>query len=218
MGKNIPVNKARNLASDIERTNHILSSSADHAARKIYLFGEIDDHTACRLVISLSVMDGEDEPITIFLNTPGGQIEAGYAIYDAIRLCNSHITVVGLGSVMSMGAIIMQAADTRLMAPRARFMVHTGNVNFDGEVDTDKLISIGKESDRNRDIFIEILSERSGMSRKRVQDMVVRETYLSAAEALEAGFIDGILTEQRKNSAPVEKIGPAKRSRSKKAS
>lgn len=216
MGKKQVCLKAKSLAENIERNAHILSTSADHAARKIFLFGDVDDHSAFRLVSALAVMDNEEDPITIYMNTPGGDVESGYAIYDAIRFCKSHVTIVGIGSVMSMGSIIMQAADTRLMTPMAKMMIHTGSASFGGEVDSDKLISIGQETIRCRAMFAKILAERSGLKLKAVEEMLIRESYMTAQEALEVGFIDGILTEQIKTVAPVEKIAPAKKTKTKK--
>ncbi len=197
--------EAKQLAAQVERTGHVLATTADFAARKIFLFGSIDDSAAYRLAVALTVMDGTPGPITIMMNTEGGHIESGYAIFDCIRACRNTVTIVGLGSVMSMGAIIMQAADMRLMAPRARMMIHTGNVGFDGELDSDKLISIGGEMDGIRDRFVSILAERADISEKEVRQLVVQETYMSAEEALDRGFIDGVLVMPEKEPAELEK-------------
>lgn len=212
MAKKRLVAKAPNpLASAIERTSHILSTTADHAARRIYLFGEIDEGAAYRFMVALQVMDSTPGEIVVFMNTPGGSIENGYAIFDAIRFTQNPVTVVGFGGVMSMGAIIMQAADLRLMAPKARFMVHTGNAGFDGEVDSDKLISIGEEMAGIRDRFIEILAERSGQAVKKVREWVLKETYLSAEEAFAHGFVDGIVVMPEKTPMKTIKVKRGRR-------
>lgn len=198
------------IASQIERTSHLLVTTADFAARRIFLYGAIDDSTAYRIAVVLSVMDSSPGDITFFLNTSGGNVENGYAIYDAIRSCKNPVKIVGFGAVMSMGAIVMQAGDLRLMAPSARLMIHTGNVTFDGDVDSDKLISMSGEVEGIRERFIATLVERSGRPYKTVRDLLVKETYFSAFEALQLGLIDGVLTLPEKPSAVVE---PQKRRR-----
>lgn len=188
-----PNQSSRMLASQIERTGHILSTTADYAARRIYLFGDIEDNAAYRLTVALHIMDATPGEIQLFLNTGGGHIESGFAIYDAIRFCRNPVTVIGFGAVMSMGAIIMQAGDTRLMAPYARMMIHTGNVGLGDDVDSDKLISIGHELEGIRERFISLLQERSGLSIGTITAMVKNETYFSAHEAVQNGLADGVV-------------------------
>lgn len=198
------------LSSQIERTSQILNTSADYAARKIFLFGDIDESTAHRTVVALNVMDGSEGDITVLMHTCGGVIEAGWAIFDAIRATRKNVTIVGYGAVMSMGAVILQAADLRLLAPSCRMMLHTGNSGLGGEIDSDKLISMGEEINGIRDRFIDLFTERSHLTRGRVRELLLKETYFSAAEALENGFIDGVLVMPDKGPTETKKVKKAK--------
>lgn len=198
------------ISSQIERTAQILQTSADYAARKIFLFGEIDDATAHRTVVALNVMDSVPGGITVLMHTCGGHVESGWAIFDAIRAAKNAVTIVGYGAVMSMGAVILQAADLRLMAPRCRLMFHTGSVSMVGDSDSDKLISVATEIDGIRERFIDLFTERSHLTRSRVRELLLKETYFSAAEALEHGLIDGVLVLPEKGPAATEKVKKGK--------
>lgn len=196
--------EARQVASQIERASAILSTTTDYANRRIYLFGDIDDGAAYRVTIALSVLDSSPGPITILMNSPGGNVESGWAIFDSIQLAKNPVTIVGMGAVMSMAAIIMQAADLRIMMPRARFMIHTGHFGADGAIDSDKLIAMGEEVNSMRERFIDILQERTGLPLAKVRELLIKESYFSAAEALRHGFIDGVATVAPKAPPEVE--------------
>jgi ATP-dependent Clp protease protease subunit len=198
--------ESRVLRSQQERTSHILQTSADYPARKIFLFGDIDDESAYRTVVALNLMDTSDGDITILMHTCGGHVESGWAIFDAVRACKNPVTIVGYGAVMSMGAVIMQAADLRLMAPRCRMMFHTGNVSMPGEQDSDKLISVGEEIAGIRGRFIELFAERSHLNESQVRELLLAETYFSAEEARVHGFIDGVLVLPEKKTRATEKL------------
>lgn len=90
----------------------------------------VDAIMAERVIKALHILDQKDEPITIIMNNPGGDWHHGMAIYDAIKQCKSHITIKVLGMAMSMGAIILQAADERIMSPNSRYMMHYGTMGL----------------------------------------------------------------------------------------
>lgn len=197
-----------------KRNESALSMAVDHQTRTIFLFGGIDDDAAYRFAVAMHILDADrNQPITVQLNSPGGVIEAGYAIYDTIKLAKNFVQIVGSGSVMSMAAIIMQAGDLRLMTPNARMMIHTGSVGFDGGLDSDKFISIGDEMKGVREHFIDILAERTELSRAKIEQMVLKETYLSAEEAKKLGFIDGMVTPSPGSKDVTKLDAPKKRVR-----
>jgi ATP-dependent Clp protease protease subunit len=177
----------------IDRNSQILSMGVDHCARAIYLFGDIDAAAAFRFVAAMNLLDQTPGQIKVYLNTPGGEIESGFAIFDAIMMTRNQVAVIGIGSVMSMGSIIMQAADIRLMTPSARFMIHTGIYDAPGNWDTDKMIGMGREMTGIRSRFCKILAGKSKLSEAEVFLKLLNETFFSADEALEAGFIDGVI-------------------------
>jgi ATP-dependent Clp protease protease subunit len=199
------------LGSQYERTSQALQTSADYASRKIFLFGDIDDAAALRTVVALTVMDGSEGDITILMHTCGGHVESGWAIFDAIRAAKNSVTIVGYGAVMSMGAVILQSADLRLMAPRCRLMFHTGNVSLMGDSDSDKVISMGQEIEGIRDRFIDLFTERSHLTRSQVRELLLKETYFSAEEALANGLVDGILITPDKGPTATTKTNRKKR-------
>lgn len=183
------------MDSDDDSTlGDVLEVRADMDSRHVYLFGAVDDEAAFRTVATLMTMDSEShEPITLLLLTAGGGIEAGYAIYDAIKMITSPVTAIVLGGAMSMGAIILQAADQRLMTPHARMMIHTGSVTISGEIDSDKMISLGRELSETREAFIGVLGERADISATKIRKLLLKESYFSAHQALANGFIDGVV-------------------------
>ncbi len=184
----------------------ILDTSADTANRHIYLFGPIDDEEAYGAVASLLTMGMEsDDRITLLMYTGGGSIEAGYAIFDAIKMISAPVTCIVLGAAMSMGAIVLQAADQRIMAPHARMMIHTGSVDVHGALDSDKTIALGRELEDIRERFLDVLAERATLPRHKIKQLLLQETYFSAAEALEHGFIDGIAAAITKNKTLTKK-------------
>lgn len=93
----------------------------------------VDFKMAERVVKGLHILDSQsDKPITILMNNPGGDEYHGLAIYDAIATCRSLVTVKVFGHAMSMGSIILQAADERVMMPNSRMMLHYGSLDLHG--------------------------------------------------------------------------------------
>lgn len=177
-----------------DRTAAVLSTGADAWARKIYLFGEIEEAMAHRFIVSFEVMDQSPGDIVVVLSSGGGSEPAGYAIYDCIKMSKNHVTIVGMGAVQSIAALIMQAGDLRLLSPEARFMIHNGHLEMDGaSIDSDKLLSISKEVSTNNLRYSKLLADRSRQQLIWVQKACEREAYFSSEECLEYGFIDGIL-------------------------
>jgi len=94
----------------------------------------VDYLMAEKAIKALHILDSSaaEQPITIILNNPGGDVVHGLAIYDAIRHCRNHVTIKVYGHAMSMGAIILQAADERLMSENSVMMLHYGTNSVDG--------------------------------------------------------------------------------------
>jgi ATP-dependent Clp endopeptidase proteolytic subunit ClpP len=180
----------------------VLGTTADYVRRIIHLYGDIDDAASYRFSVALGIMDREDGDITIQLSSTGGSVEDGFAIYDAIRLARNRVVIVGFGPIMSMAAVIMQAAELRLMAPNARFMIHDGHVGV--ETTALKFASAAREMSRCLERMVEILAERSGLTSQKILRLLNEETYLSAAEALESGFVDGIAMSNKEGAAEEE--------------
>lgn len=174
-----------------ERIESTYNFGVDFKTRTVYIIGEIEAEVSKKAIIGIHMLDSTKGPITIVLNTIGGDSFEGFAIYDAIKSCKNHTTTVGMGAVMSMGAAIFQAGDLRQMSPNARFMIHNGSVSYDGEADKAK--NFLSDLDTDNEVYRKILAERSGLPMLKVKSMCDKETYMTAQEAVEKGFADEIL-------------------------
>jgi ATP-dependent Clp protease protease subunit len=146
-------------------------------------------------VLDSSAPDGT-KPITIILNSPGGDVYHGLAIYDAIKACTNQVTIIVYGAAMSMGSVILQAADKRVMSANAKLMVHYGEFSIDSH--SKSTMVWAKEEERNNlgmeNMFLEkIRAKNPKFTRKQLQDMLNFDTILSAEEAIKLGLADEIL-------------------------
>lgn len=152
----------------------------------------IDAGAAELAVKGLHILDAQSAaPITVILNTEGGDWCHGLAIYDAIRACRSPVTVRGTGSVMSAGAVIMQAGDVRILTPSATVMIHYGTDELSGHAKEVArwVAKTARDNTHMEDIF---LSKMPGMSRARLQKLLNFDTILSASEAVAYGLADSV--------------------------
>lgn len=165
--------------------------------RKIFLWGAVTDESAKDLTEKLlyldSVAPGKD--ITFYINSPGGSITAGMAVFDTIRLISSPVTVVVTGMAASMGSILLSAAPKgrRLLYPHARVLIHQPLISgrFIGPA-TDINIQ-AQEMEKMRQELNGILASASGQSLEKIQKDTDRDFYLSAQEAIEYGLADRII-------------------------
>jgi ATP-dependent protease ClpP protease subunit len=145
------------------------------------------------------------KPVLIHLHTCGGVWEEGMSIYDTIKMMPYPVTIVSYTHARSMSSLILQAGDKRLMLPNSYFMIHWGTLDVGGEAHTvHSIVNFSKRSDETMlDIYVEscVGSKRfSGKSAKEVRQELEAlmdkkgDVYLSAEEAVEWGFADGILT------------------------
>ncbi len=136
-----------------------------------------------------------EKPITIFMNNIGGNEFHGFAIFDTIKSCRSHVTIVCIGQCFSMGSIIFQSADTRLLSINCPMMIHDGYEELSG---TPKAVSAwAKESDKNRKrmyrIYLDRIQEKHPkFTIKQIEKMCEHDKILSAHEAVELGLADDI--------------------------
>lgn len=166
-------------------------------ARKVFLWGEVSDESAQDVTEKLLYLEWADagKPITFYINTPGGSITAGMAIYDTMKLISSPLTVVVTGMAASMGSILLSGADKgkRLLYPHSRVLIHqpliTGRM-MGAAVD----IHIqAQEMEKLRDELNSILAEASGQPLEKIQKDTDRDFYMNAGEALEYGMADAIV-------------------------
>jgi ATP-dependent Clp protease protease subunit len=143
--------------------------------------------------IQLLCAAGKDP--TIWLNSDGGDVNHGLAAHDVIAAAPRQVTAVGLGSVMSMAVVVLQAADVRLLAPNARVMVHVGSASAEGHLeDVQRYAKELKAMDRLcEDILLaKIRQKHPKYTRAKLQRLCAFDSYLSAEAAVALGLADGI--------------------------
>ena len=160
-------------------------------SRTIFLGTEVDEDMAERFLKAMCLLDPAGGEIKIVMNNLGGDEYHGLAIYDAIASSKCHVTITVYGHAMSMGSWILQAADTRVMAPNATLMIHYGSW---GQEDHVKYVrASNKEMERVNLLMESAYMSRTNITLKRLRKMLEDETYLSPADTVKYGFADRIL-------------------------
>ena len=164
--------------------------------RIIFLGTEIDDEMANSIIAQLLLLDSEnpEKDIMMYINSPGGVITSGMAIYDTMQLVKADVATICIGEAASMGAFLLSsgAKGKRMALPSARIMIHQPLGGAQGQA-TDIEIE-AKEILRMKDMLNGILAENSGQDLAKVKKDTERDYYLSAQQAMEYGLIDKVLT------------------------
>jgi ATP-dependent Clp protease protease subunit len=157
-----------------------------------YGMDEISPATAERTIKGLAILDSQnqDRSIRIILNSPGGDIYQGLAIYDAIKRCQSQVEILATGQCMSAASIILQAADTRTLSPNCLVMVHDGEDGYSGH--PSNLEAWAKISKQTSQLMYRIYSERSGKTPAYWAKKCKQDYILTAEEAIAEGLADNI--------------------------
>ena len=137
-----------------------------------------------------------DSPIKIIINTPGGSWSHGMAIFDMIKSLRSPVEMLGIGQVMSMGTIILQAGVKRYLTPNTTFMIHDGSTTLNGSVKTVQAWVKNEEKVLHNmySIYLsQIKKKHPKFTFKQVEDMCSTDCIMSAREAVDLGLADGIV-------------------------
>lgn len=180
----------------------IVYMGSEHVADDDFAESGVEATMAERQIKNLTILDmASDEPITIIMNNVGGDVNHGLAIFDAIKACRSHVTIQVFGHAMSMGSIILQAADERIMSPNSSQMIHYGSVGIDKEAKTAyKFIDEMKRIDKwMEQMYLEKIKEKQPhFTLARLRTMLNNDTYLTAEKSVELGLADKVLGEEEK--------------------
>ncbi len=164
----------------------------------IFLGTPVDDTVANAIVAQMLFLESEDpdKDIQIYINSPGGSVTAGLAIYDTMQFVKNDIVTYCIGQCASMGAHLLAAGTKgkRFALPNARIMIHQPSGGAQGQA-TDIEITY-KEIQRLKDGLAETFAKHTGQPLKKVQKDMDRDYFMSAAEAMEYGIIDKVLTER----------------------
>ena len=166
--------------------------------RVIFMVGPIVDHMANLVVAQLLYLESEnpDKDIHLYVNSPGGEVNAGLAIYDTMQFIRPDVSTVCTGQAASMGAVILAggASEKRFALPHARIMIHQPWGGFQGQA-TDIDIH-AKEILRIRERLNQILSNHTGRDLDVVQNDTERDNFMSGEEAAEYGIIDRVISKR----------------------
>lgn len=166
-------------------------------ARLVELSGDIDQDTAMEFIKNIRLLDHtSNSDIVVLINTPGGDVHQGMAIFDAIKECNSNVLTHAVGPCWSMGSVILQAGDTRKISSNATIMVHTGSSEYDEDhsLNIKRWIKenerIGKRAD---DILLaKIRKKKPRFTKDKFEKLLEFDTIYTADQALDMGLADEI--------------------------
>jgi ATP-dependent Clp protease protease subunit len=162
--------------------------------RTILLSGEVNKKLAEKIVTQLLLLEAEnDSPIKILIDSPGGDVDAGYAIFDVIRFIKPEVYIIGMGLVASAGALIHLAADKdkRFGLPNSHYLIHQPLSGIRG-VATEIEIH-AKEIEKTRQKINKLISDETGKTIKQIEKDTDRDYWMNAEEAMEYGLISKII-------------------------
>ncbi|MBN1163934.1 MAG: ATP-dependent Clp endopeptidase proteolytic subunit ClpP [Candidatus Krumholzibacteriota bacterium] len=163
--------------------------------RIVFIGTPIEDQVANSVIAQLLFLDADDSERDIFMyiNSPGGVVSAGLAIYDTMQYISCDIATICMGQAASMGAVLLAAGTKgkRSALPHARVMIHQPSGGSQGQASTIEIYT--KEILKLKDKLNGILAQHTGQSLKRVSKDTDRDYFMSAEEALEYGLIDNVL-------------------------
>ena len=163
--------------------------------RIIFLGEGIDDHVASLVVAQLLFLEAEDpeKDISLYINSPGGVVTAGYAIYDTMQYIKPDVATLCVGQAASMGAFLLAAGakGKRSALPNSRVMIHQPSGGFQGQASDIQIQA--REIQKMKANINAILAERTGKSIEQVEKDSDRDYYMTSQEALEYGIVDQIL-------------------------
>ena len=172
--------------------------------RIVVLGQELDDPVANRLCAELLLLSAEDQrrDISLYINSPGGSVSAGLAIYDTMRLIPNDVSTLAMGIAASMGQFLLSAGTRgkRFALPHARILMHQPSAGVGG---TSSDIAIQAEMlNRSKLEMAELIAQHTGQTVERITADSDRDRWFTAQEALEYGFIDKVIS--RAAEAPAE--------------
>jgi ATP-dependent Clp protease protease subunit len=166
--------------------------------RIIFLGTGVDDNVANAVIAQMLFLESDepDQDIYLYVNSPGGQVSSGMAIYDTMQYIKPDVQTICIGQAASMGALLLAAGANgkRFSLPHARIMIHQPSGGFQGQ-HTDIEIQ-AKEISRIREILDGILATHSGQDAKKVRKDTERDHYMTGEEALKYGLIDKLITKR----------------------
>ena len=164
--------------------------------RVLELMTSVDAESCAVVIRGLLHLQRQDSttPITLYINSPGGEVQSGLALYDVMQAVSCPIRTVCLGMAASMGALLFIAGDEREILPHSRVMIHDPLIGVGAGGSALSVKARADDLMRIRDITAGVIARHSGMSIERVFELTASDTYFEAEEAVEAGLADRVIT------------------------
>lgn len=163
--------------------------------RVIFLVGPVEDNVANLVLAEMLFLESEnpDKDIHLYINSPGGSVSAGLAIYDTMQYIKPHVSTMCVGQAASMGALLLAggAMGKRYCLPHSRIMIHQPLGGFQGQASDIDIHA--KEILRVKERLNEIFAHHTGQPLERIQQDTDRDRFLSAHESMEYGLVDSVL-------------------------
>ena len=161
--------------------------------RKVFLWGMVDDDSAKHVIDRLLYLDMQNNnEIQLYINSPGGYVTSGFAIYDTIKSLKSPVSTICTGLAASMGSILLSVGKKgrRFIQPHARVMIHQPSGGARGQASNIEIQA--REILKTREIGAEILAENCGQSIDKIMKDFNRDYWMSAEESIEYGIVDAV--------------------------
>ena len=166
--------------------------------RIVFLGTGVDDNVANAIIAQLLFLESDqpDQDIYLYINSPGGQVSSGMAIYDTMQYIKPDVQTICIGQAASMGALLLAAGakDKRFSLPHARIMIHQPSGGFQGQHSDIEIQA--KEISKIRIILDGILATHCGQEPKKVRQDTERDNYMTGEEALKYGLIDKLINKR----------------------
>jgi ATP-dependent Clp protease, protease subunit len=162
--------------------------------RKIFLWGQVDDKSAKHVIDRLMYLDAlETKDIHLYINSPGGYVTSGFAIYDCIKSLNSDVSTICTGFAASMGSILLSvgAKGKRFIQPHARVMIHQPSGGARGPASDIEITA--QEIIKTKELSAKILADNCGQTIEKVMKDFNRDHWMSAEESVAYGIVDKVI-------------------------
>lgn len=167
-------------------------------SRRLFISDAIDSELASNVIRKLWYLELNDpgKPILLVINSPGGSIDAGFAIWDQFKLVSSPVTTLVTGLAASMGSVLALVADSnrRFATPQARFMIHQPRLSGVIQGQATDLDIQAREILKTHELLIDLYQQATGRDREMISKAIDRDSWLSATEAKDFGLISKIVT------------------------
>ena len=165
-------------------------------SRTVVISQQVDAKLTSKVLSQLVLLEqeGDDQPVTVFINSPGGEIFSGFAIFDMLNFISCPVTTIVTGFAASMGSILSLAADQgcRYAMPQAKIMIHQPLLmGYQGRATECEIQA--REILKTRDHLVKLYSEQTGKSNDEIKKALDRDNWFTAEEALEYGLIDKVV-------------------------